>query len=211
MDEYLLELEPERPEDRERRDRRRRLVAAGGLAGLAFVGIGLSSALFSDTDTLGSNSFTSGSVTIGTNPGTAAVSAGNMAPGDVVYGNVAVNNNGSLRFRYAVTASADDTDGKNLRSQLRISAYSGVTPFNCAAGNVGGGTLLGGPVAVGSSVQLVGNIADVNDPGNRELSAAAGEDLCFRVALPLATGNAFQNATSEITLTFDAEQVKNNP
>ena len=33
----------------------------------------------------------------------------------------------------------------------------------------------------------------------------------MRVSLPLATGNAFQNATTSITLTFDAEQTANNP
>jgi len=211
MDEYLLELEPERPEDREHRDRRRRLIAAGGLAALAFVGIGLSSALFSDTNTLGSNAFTSGSVILGTTPGSAVLSAGNMAPGDSVYGNVRVDNNGSLAFRYSVEASADNPDTKNLRSQLLISAYSGVTPVNCAAGDVSAGSLLGGPTNLNSVVNLIGDSTTGADPGDRNLIAGANENLCFKVALPLATGNAYQSATSTITLTFNAEQVKNNP
>ena len=211
MDEYLLELEPERPEDREHRDRRRRLVAAGGLAALAFVGIGLSSALFTDTNTLGSNTFTSGSVILGTTPGTTALSAGNMAPGDSVFGNVRVDNNGSLGFRYAVQASADNPDTKNLRSQLQLSAYDGVTPVNCAAGDVSAGTLLGGPTNLNSAVNLIGDSTTGANPGDRTLNAGSGENLCFEVTLPLATGNAYQSATSTITLTFNAEQLRNNP
>lgn len=210
MDDLLNELELDRPEDPAHRDRRRRIVAAASLAGLAFVGIGLSGALFTDSTALGGNTLTSGTVQIGTTPGTAVVTAGNMAPGDEVFGNVRVDNNGSLRLRYALTASADNVDALGLRTQLRVSVFDGVTPFQCAAGNVAGGTLLGGPVGLGTAQLLFGDPTPGADAGDRALSAAASEDLCVRVALPLATSNAFQGATTEITLTFDAEQTVNN-
>jgi hypothetical protein len=35
--------------------------------------------------------------------------------------------------------------------------------------------------------------------------------LCFRVSLPLTTGNALQGITSAASFTFDAEQTANNP
>ena len=210
MDDLWAELERDRPLDQPRRERRRRIGAAASLAALAFIGIGLSSALFTDTQALGANDFTSGTVRIGTAPGTAVVSAGNMAPGDVVTGNVQVDNAGSLRLRYAVTASADDPDGKGLRSQLRLSIYSGVTPGACTLGNLAAGTLLGGPTGLATPAAIVGDNATGAQLGDRTLNATASEDLCVRVSLPLATGNAYQNATSTVTLTFDAEQTANN-
>jgi hypothetical protein len=213
MDDLLAELDRERPEDRAQHDRRRRLLGAGALAGLAFVGIGLSTALFTDTQNLGGSTLITGTVQLGTTPGTSVISAGNMAPGDDVFGNVRVNNNGSLKLRYAVEATADDPDTKSLRSQLTISAYDGVTPLNCAAGNVAGGTLLSGPTDLSSTVQLVGDKAQgaqTTHGGDRELVAGANENLCVHVKLPLATGNAYQNATSTVTLTFYAEQTANN-
>ena len=210
MDDLWAELERDRPLDQPHRERRRRVGAAATLAGLAFVGIGLSSALFTDTQALGANDFTSGTVRISTAPVNTAVSAGNMAPGDVVTGNVQVDNAGSLRMRYAISASADDPDTKGLRSQLRLSIYSGVTPGNCALGNLGAGTLLGGPTGLATPAALVGSSTTGFQAGDRTLNATASENLCVQVSLPLATGNAYQNATSTITLTFDAEQTANN-
>jgi spore coat-associated protein N len=211
MNEFWLELERDRPSNQAHQERRRRLWAAAALAALAFLGIGLSSALFTDTQALGSNDLTTGTVRLGTTPGTAAISAGNMAPGDEVFGNVQVENTGSLRLRYALSASADDPDLKGLRTQLVLRTYSGVSPANCAVGDVSLGTLEGGPTTLDNPVPLFGDNAQGSQAGDRALNAGTSEDLCMHVTLPLATTNAYQNATSTITLTFDAEQTANNP
>lgn len=211
MDEFWLELDRTRPEDLEQRSRRRRITAAFVLAVLSFVGIGLSSALFTDTQALGSNQLTTGTVRLGTTPGSAAFSAGNMAPGDDVFGNVRVENTGSLRLRYALSASADNPDTNNLRSQLVVRVYSGVTPLDCAASDVSAGTLEGGPNNLANPVILFGDPTAGAQAGDRVLNASSTENLCVRVNLPLNTPNAYQNSTSEITFTFDAEQTANNP
>jgi predicted ribosomally synthesized peptide with SipW-like signal peptide len=211
MDDIMIELERDRPGDEQQRERRRRIMAAGTLAGLAFVGIGVSSALFTDSEALPGNDLTTGTVRLGATPGSAAISAGNMAPGDDEYGNVRVENIGSLQARYSVEASADDPDTKALRTQLRISAYSGVSPLNCQAGNVAGGTLEGGPTDLSTAFDLVGDVTPGDQAGDRTLVAAGSENLCFRVSLPLSTGNAYQDATSTVTLTFNAEQTAHNP
>lgn len=211
MEDLWNELELDHPEEPGQRERRRRVAAATGLAALAFVGIGMSGALFADSDSLGGNTLTSGTVQIGTNPGSAAFTANNMAPGDEVFGNVTVENNGSLRLRYAMSAQASNVDALGLRSQLRISVFSGVGQVACAAGNVGAGTLEGGPATLGTPQQLFGDPAPGAHTGDRVVNASATEDLCVRVALPLTTDSTYAGANTEITLTFDAEQTANNP
>ena len=57
----------------------------------------------------------------------------------------------------------------------------------------------------------IGNPASGADAGDRVIAAASSETLCFRLTLPIGTGNAYQGATTTTTFTFDAEQTANNP
>jgi hypothetical protein len=57
----------------------------------------------------------------------------------------------------------------------------------------------------------IGSNAQGANAGDRNLAAGASEVLCFRVSLPLSTGNTFQGVSSAVTFTFDAEQTANNP
>ncbi len=212
MDEYLRELEGA-PADPEERRRRRRLLASIAVAALSLVTLGslTTGALFTDSEDLGANSFTTGTLVLGLTPTTALFAVANMAPGDTVSKPLTVSNTGTLGLRYAVTGSATDPDGKTLRGQLQFTVYSGVTAVNCTAGALGAGTVLYGPATLGASAPVFGNPAQGNQAGDRSLAAAANEQLCFVATLPLATGNAFQNATTTVSFTFDAEQTKNNP
>ena len=58
---------------------------------------------------------------------------------------------------------------------------------------------------------MFGDVAQGFQAGDRTLIAGASENLCVLVALPLATGNAYQSATTTATFTFNAEQTANNP
>ena len=58
---------------------------------------------------------------------------------------------------------------------------------------------------------MIGDPSQGAQAGDRTLAASANEVLCVQVALPSATGNAFQSAATTGTLTFDAEQVASNP
>jgi hypothetical protein len=183
------------------------VVIAGVLAAFASGG----SALFTSTATLGANTFTTGSVTISTNPATALVTFSNMAPGDRVTAPVVVSNAGTLDLRYAVTSVATNADAKALMSQLLLTIKSGVSACN-NIDYVTDGTVLYGPAALGSvaGINVVGNPTTGAQAGDRSLAAAAGETLCFNVTLPLTSGNAFQTATTTATFTFNAEQTTNN-
>ena len=216
MDDLLAEFERPRQENPEDKERRRRLFAAVGIAALSLVALGslTTNALFSDTENTDSSAFVTGTIDLVTNPAAPATvdfSAGNMAPGDTVYGALRVRNAGSLGLRYAMSATADNGDSKGLRNQLDFAVYRGVTATDCNNGDVSAGTSVAASSPIGASRQLTGNPATGNQAGDRALSAAAADDLCVVADLPLATGNAYQNSTTTVTFQFDAEQTKNNP
>jgi hypothetical protein len=165
--------------------------------------------LFTSSASVDSNSFTTGTVTIGTSPTTALVTFSNMAPGDQVTAPITVSNSGSLALRYALSSVATNTDSKGLKDQLVLTIRSGVTTCTNAAYAVDGTQLYGGDLD-SSAGKLVGDSTTGADTGDRTLAASASEALCFHVSLPGASGNAFQDSTTTATLTFDAEQTKNN-
>ena len=57
----------------------------------------------------------------------------------------------------------------------------------------------------------VGSNAQGAQAGDRVPAAVTNETLCFKVTLPLSTGNAFQDLSTTVTFTFDAEQTANKP
>ncbi len=198
------------------RARRRRLGAAAAIAALAFVGIGqlASGALYTNTATASTNSFTTGTVNITATDPVAVLPAGNMAPGDTAFGPITVTNGGSLQYRYAVTASADNTDGKDLRSQLQVSVFA-LPAASCNAAGVATATPLGGPTAINAaapaSQAVFGDVAQGNQPGDQTMAAGATQMLCVEANLPITTPNAFQGSSTTLTFNFAAEQTANNP
>ena len=63
---------------------------------------------------------------------------------------------------------------------------------------------------LGAGGAAVGSPAAGGQAGDRTLNGLSNETLCFRIQLPLATGNAYAAATAVTTFTFDAEQTANN-
>jgi hypothetical protein len=188
------------------------------VVGLASVGLsaGASSlALFTSAATVGANTFSTGTVSITTTPATALITFSAMAPGDQVTAPITVTNGGSLDLRYAIASVATNVDSKGLKDQLVLTVKSGVTTCTNAAYGATGTVQYTGDLD-SSAGKLVGDAATgqngtVGASGSdRLLAPSANEALCFNVSLPLATGNAFQGATTTATFTFDSEQTRNN-
>ena len=141
---------------------------------------------------------------------TALVTFSGMAPGDTVTSSLVVTNAGTLALRYAISSTATNADAKALKDQLVLTIKTiDVTTPGTPCDNFDGTQLYTGDTD-STAGKLVGDNAQGAQAGDRALAAAAAETLCFRVNLPSATGTAFQNATTTVTFTLDAEQTANN-
>jgi hypothetical protein len=136
-----------------------------------------------------------------------------MMPGDAVPAGVpgqvvTVTNSGTGQLRYAITGIATNAP---LAASLVITIKQpdGNAGASCALFT---GTTLNATTTVATTTtNLVGNPLAGAQAGDRVLAGGATETLCFKAALPLATGNAAQGLTTNITISFLAEQTSNNP
>jgi spore coat-associated protein N len=183
------------------RSRRGRRTILALLLGLTTVSLGagmFSLAIFTDS-AASSGTFASGTIDITSSP-TVAFTVSAMVPGDASTQALTIDNAGTAALRYSLASLATNTLGDALTLTIRTQGTS------CAAFDgtvVLAATPLDG-AGFGSSTQGA-------QAGDRNLAAAATEVLCFRVSLPLATGNTLQGQSSTATFTFDAEQTANNP
>jgi predicted ribosomally synthesized peptide with SipW-like signal peptide len=171
-------------------------------------------ALFTDTETVGANTFSTGTIDLTVAPTSAAITYSNMMPGDSVTDDVVVANAGSESLRYAVASSATNADSKGLKDQLvlTVKTVDATTPSNPC--NEFDGTQLYTGDLDGTIGKIIGDSATGQQGvaatgGDRTLASSTNETLCFRVDLPSTTGNAFQGAATTATFTFNAEQTKN--
>ena len=198
-----------------RRHTKRVLAALMAITAAAGLIATVSTALFTDSVPVGSNTFNTGTVDLTTSPTSAiwtAVTTG--APGDRATGTLAVTNAGSLELRYAVTGSNTNATlaaGMNLRIGLRGGASCDF-PYHNTDGTTTTLTddtqLFAGAE---STAALIGSTTQGAQAGDRTLAASATENLCFAVVLPTTAANSLQGLNNTATFTFDAEQTANNP
>src|SRR4030042_5043489 len=100
--------------------------------GASFVVFG-SFAIFTHSQSVPSNTFSTGTLDLSTNPTSALVTFSGMAPNDEVTNPITVTNAGTLQLRYAVTST---TTEDVLAGQLDVTIKTGVT--TCTNGGFGG-------------------------------------------------------------------------
>ena len=189
-------------------------IMAGVLTiGVLAVGVRVATqALFTDTQSVGANTFSTGTVDLATSPTTALVTLPAMAPGDKITASIQVLNSGSLEFRYAVKSTTTETVlAAELDLTIRGPAAASTGCDDAGFGTFGSGVLYGaGDLGSTGGTNLVGNPAQGSQAGDRTLAASANEYMCFQVQLPLGATNAAQGLTSTATLDFISEQTVNN-
>ncbi|HJX62098.1 MAG TPA: TasA family protein [Dehalococcoidia bacterium] len=176
--------------------------------GASFVVFG-SFAIFTHSQSVPSNTFSTGTLDLSTNPTSALVTFSGMAPNDAVTNPITVTNSGSLQLRYAVTST---TTEDTLAAQLDLTIKTGVTTCTNAGFDTDG-TVIYGPGNLGSAAgtDVIGDPTQGADTGDRTLNASANETLCFNVELPSSTNNTYQGLTTTATFDFQAEQTSSNP
>jgi spore coat-associated protein N len=180
------------------------------LVGVVAAGLGVASnAIWTDSEDVDANVFSTGTVDISTNPATALVTYSDMAPGDSTGGqSLTVTNAGTMDLRYAVTMTADNTDTLGLYAELDLTIREEGTDCTTFDGNV----LYGPDLPFLLTGDLIGDPTPGGDAGDRTLTTASpSEVLCFKVDLPLAAPDSVQGASTTAVFTFEAEQTDNNP
>ncbi len=165
-------------------------------------------ALFTDQAVSEQNSFGTGTIDIAASPATAAITGLDLAPGDSVTAPLTITNNGSLDLRYSITST---TSEDVLAAELEMTVRSAVSDCDDNGWNQTGTELYRGPLGSTAPMAIVGSAAQGDDGGDRDLGAADAEELCVHVELPLAADTSLEGLSTESTLTFEAEQTRNNP
>jgi hypothetical protein len=179
------------------------MVLAVGL--LAVLPWAVTQAVWTDSQAVPGNTFSTGSVDISTSPTSALVTMSSMAPGDKVTAPITVSNAGSMQLRYAISTSISGS--ATLAAGLTLRIKNGVTTCSNAGFATDGTSLYSGSLDVGA----VGSPATGAQAGDRTLNSSASEILCFQVELPTTAASNLQSLSTTATFTFDAEQTANNP
>lgn len=189
----------------------RRLVGlAIGLTLMGTFSAAMSLAVFTDQETV-DGTFTTGSIILDdVKIDGLTLSISPLMPGDMITDDVVVENDGTAQLRYSISTSTTNPDTKLLRDALTLTVKTvDATTPGVPCDNFDGVQLYTGVLGAGGAA--VGSPAAGAQAGDRTLSGLSNETLCFRIQLPLATGNAYAAATAVTTFTFDAEQTANNP
>lgn len=165
-------------------------------------------ALFTDSQTVGSNTFTTGSLHLSAQKTASdALTLSSMAPGDAVVAPIDVTNTGNLALRYAVVST---TTENALASELQLKVKSNVSHCDSDHFADDGTTLYSGSLGSTSGVDVIGDPAQGPQTGDRTLAAGSNEALCFQVALPLSATNTYEGKSTTANFDFVAEQTANN-
>ena len=177
------------------------LLAVGIVAGAPWA---LTQAVFSDSQAVGSNTFSTGTVDISSSPTSALVTYSSMAPGDKVTAPITISNAGTLQMRYAMSTSISGST--TLSDGLTLAIKSGVTTCSNAGFATDGTSVYSGTLTAGA----IGDASQGAQTGDRTLNHSTSEVLCFQVQLPTSATNSLQNLSATATFTYSAEQTANN-
>jgi spore coat-associated protein N len=167
------------------------LLAAGAVAG--------SGADFTASSANPSNTFASGTLTIGNSKeGLAVLSASNLRPGETAQsGDVDIENTGSLSGTFTLaTGTVTNSDVANpLAGKLNLTVvdcgtFAGTTAPTCGDGD--------------DVDKYSGTVAAMGTTALGSYAAGAKHRYRFSVALDTSAGNAYQGGTATVPFNFDA-------
>jgi spore coat-associated protein N len=139
-----------------------------------------------------SNTFTAGTLSIGSSASSALFNAPNLKPGDTVPGTVDIANTGSVPGTFTLsTSNAVDTGALLGQLDLKVEdcgVFNGSTAPNCS----------------GADIVYNGKASGVGTVSLGSFGASAKHRYKFDVTLPSSTTNAFQGKTASVEFDWDA-------
>ena len=173
----------------------RRTVGALAVV-LAAVGITVGSgANFTAHAANPANTFTAGTLTIGSSTSSALFNATNLKPGDTVTGTVDIQNTGSLPGTFTLSTS-NVVDTNALLGQLDLKVE------DCGVYTGTGGTTA--PTCAGTNYVYNGKANAVGNVNLTSFAANAKHKYVFSVAMPSTIANTFQGKTASVEFDWDA-------
>jgi len=170
-------------------------------------------AYFSDSVTISGTTFTSGTLDMTVNSEAdddytwAALSLGDMVPGESRAASVTVQNVGTVPLTYTATATGSGALLPGLIFRIYVGGSHTNTTTNILKTGSCAGTQLGQDIVLTDPDQAV--ISDVNKQRINN-NTGVGDDtqtLCVVAALPSTVGNQYQTTSAGVTLTLNALQL----
>ena len=210
-----------------KKKKKRLAIIAGSVATVgaaATLAGGVTFGLFSASGASGANTFTGGTVTVGTNtPISVVCTLANMVPGDSSSG-AAIGSKAATACTYNMKYTGSATawmavdvavsngttplyDGTATGLQLYLKDGTPTTYLTSTAPTAGTTFTAQGGTATSLPTGTTANLLVSTTP------ATTGTAVSFTLnyAVPIATGNAYQGGSATVTLTFHAVQAGNNP
>ena len=201
---------------RRRSGRIRAVISLGAVAVLA-MGLSVKGtfAFWTDSATVNSGTFTSGTLDISANGALAGVNGGstvvatlsgtNLVPGESIAVSFAVKNEGNVPLTYAVTATG--AGGLAVANGMRYSIAYGV-----AATNTGTAVTTTRVGSCGGAVNTDANTTALTATAttltaSRSLAAGTPETVCIIARLDSSAPNTLQNLSGTASFVFDSKQV----
>ena len=142
-----------------------------------------------------SNTFTSGTLSIGSNASSALFNAPNMKPGDTVNGTVDISNSGSVPGTFTLSTSSPVDTGA-LLGQLDLKVE------DCGVFTGTGGAIA--PTCAGTNNVYNAKANGVGTVNLGSFAASAKHRYVFSVTMPSAIANTFQGKTASVEFDWDA-------
>lgn len=184
------------------------LISLLSIGVVSAVAIGATSAYFTDTEVLGTNTISTGTISLRDARDTwmLNVNLSNLKPGDFVRKWVVLENDGSLDIKFLRINAINKTGDLTLLDNVNVTVYNTVTGYEQGIFTPNWGT--GQPISpwltdidvLGTAVYRDATAGHIMVPGSKSTMI-----LDFRV--PTTLGNEFQGLSASFDLEFTAEQV----
>lgn len=179
-----------------------RIRAVIALGAVLCIGVGGTYAFWSDSVPVDGVTVTSGTLDLQVNgqdaiPDYTGLNLTDMVPGDSTAAVLTVTNNGNVPFTYFADSTASGDLGNAL--VVKVTGDSSVT-------GTGHAETCAGAALANTGTSFGPNLIDSADP--RPLDPGQSETICIQATLPTNAPSSLQGDSTDITLTFNANQAQ---